>query len=77
MRELQQRDDEHYDSHKIPSPVTNDFTIHLLFTLMTMTLLFGYIIDVKGVFLHEQFQNGEEVYSDIPEGLREVCNPCK
>ena len=38
MRGFKKRDGEHYNSHKISSPVTNDATIHLLFISMMVTL---------------------------------------
>ena len=34
MRGFEQRDSEHFDSHNISSPVTNDVTIRLMFILM-------------------------------------------
>ena len=38
MRGFKKRNGEHYNSHKISSPVTNDATIHLLFISMMVTL---------------------------------------
>ena len=38
MRGFKKRDGEHYNSHKISSPVTNDATLHLLFISMMVTL---------------------------------------
>ena len=35
---FKKRDGEHYNSHKISSPVTNDATIHLLFISMMVIL---------------------------------------
>ena len=75
MRGFQQKDREHYNSHNISTPVTNDVTICLLFIIMIMAMWFGYVIDVKGAFLHGQFRNGEQIYSEIPDGFHEEYNP--
>ena len=71
MRGYEQQDGQHYDSHSISVPVTNDITIRLNFTLMMMALYWAYLLDVKGVFLHGQFQNEEEIYNKIPQGFED------
>ena len=38
MRGFEQQDGEHYDSHSILAPVTNDVTIRLTFIIMMMAL---------------------------------------
>ena len=67
MRGYEQQDGQHYDSHSISAPVTNDVTIRFNFILMMMALYWAYLLDVKGAFLHGQFRNGEEIYSEIPQ----------
>ena len=52
MRGFEQRDGEHYDSHLISAPVTNDVTIRLTFIIMMMALWWGYLIDINGAFLN-------------------------
>ena len=75
MRGFEQRDGEHYDSHSISALVTNDVTIRLTFIIMMMALWWGYLIDVNGAFLNGQFQNGEVIYSEIPQGFHHKYNP--
>jgi hypothetical protein len=66
-----QVDGEHYDSASISSPVTNDTTIRIILTLMVMMLGDGRVCDVHGAFLHGLFQDDEEIYMRVPEGLEE------
>ena len=75
MRGYEQEDGQHYDSHNISSPVTNDVTICLLFIIMIMAMWAAYLLDVKGAFLHGQFRNGEEIYSEIPDGFQKEYDP--
>jgi hypothetical protein len=53
----------HYDSHNISAPVTNDVTIRVVLTLMIMAGWTGEILDVKGAFLHGNFEKGKNMYS--------------
>ena len=75
IRGYKQEDGQHYDSHNISSPVTNDVTIRLLFIIMIMAMWAAYLLDVKGAFLHGQFRNGEEIYSEIPDGFQKEYDP--
>jgi hypothetical protein len=51
-----QVDGQHYDSHKISTPVTNDVKIRIVLTLMIMASCWvSEIFNVKGAFLHGDF----------------------
>ena len=69
-RGFQQQEGVHYDAADISSPVTNDMSIR---TVMVLALMAGWtakIIDVKGAFLHGEFDEGmEPVYMAVPEGF--------
>ena len=67
MRGYEQVDGEHYDSASISSPVTNDVTIRVVLVLMIMANWMNHVVDVKGAFLHGEFDNGEQIYCHIPQ----------
>ncbi len=46
----------------ISSPVTNAATIRIVLVLMVMAKMMAHIVDVKGAFLHGEFEDGEKVY---------------
>ena len=75
MRGYEQEDGEHYDSASIASPVTNDITIRMMIVLMLMTGWIGYLVDVKGAFLHGEFENDEQIFTKIPEGFEKYWDP--
>ena len=60
----------HYDTTKISSPVTNNMSIRILMMLTLMAGWIANIADVKGEFLHEEFDEGNgPVYMAFPEGF--------
>lgn len=77
MRGYEQIDGEHYDSASISSPVTNDVSIRVILTILIMAGYNAYMVDVKGAFLHGQFDGGETLYCKIPEGFTDVYDPKK
>eukprot|EP00957_Ditylum_brightwellii_P040861 3092645-Ditylum_brightwellii.AAC.1 len=68
-RGYDQRDQEHYDGLSIAAPVANDMTIHIVMVFMLMAEWYGHIVDVKGVFPHGDFEYGEEIYMEVPQGF--------
>ena len=61
---------QHYDADNISSPVTNTFSIHIVFMIMLMCGFAGWVVDVNGAFLLGEFKKGDpEIYMDIPEGM--------
>ena len=70
-RGYEQVDGVHYDSHSISAPVANDVTIRLVMTLMIMAAWTGELLDVKGAFLHGDFDEGKNVYMEVPQGFEQ------
>ena len=75
MRGYEQEENIHYDPSSTAAPVTNDVTIRMMLTLALMAGWTGHIIDVKGAFLHGEFENGEQIYTKIPEGFEKFWDP--
>jgi hypothetical protein len=61
----------HYDPNTIAAPVTSDTTIRIVLTLLLMAGWYGELLDVKGAFLHGEFEEGEVLYMDVPEGFKQ------
>ena len=60
----------HYDSSSIHSPVTNDVTVRIVFTLTLMAGWIGRISDVKGAFLKGDLDTSkEQMYMHVPKGF--------
>ena len=60
----------YYDPDNIASPVTNDMPIRIMMVLALMASWISWITDVKGAFLHGEFEeNDEPVCMEIPEGF--------
>ncbi len=49
--------------------MTNAATIRIVLVLMVMGNMMAHIVDVKGAFLHGEFEDGENVYMTIPRGF--------
>ncbi len=58
---------QHYDGTTISSPVTNSATIRIVLTLMIMASMLAHVVDVKGAFLHGEFENEEIIHMTIPQ----------
>jgi hypothetical protein len=59
----------HDDATSIAAPVTSDTTIRIVLTLLLMASWYRELIDVKGAFLHGNFEEGETLYMAVPEGF--------
>ncbi len=46
----------------------NGTTIHIVFTIMLAAGWVTSVVDVKGAFLHGEFQDGEEIYMKVAQG---------
>lgn len=69
-RGFEQIDGQHYFSDSISSPVSNPVTVRTLFTLFAQNPDWDVrVIDVEGAFLQGKFQNGEEMYMEVPDGM--------
>jgi hypothetical protein len=70
-RGFEQIDGMHYDSTSIAAPVTSWVTIRIVMILTLMQRGVLKLQDVKGAFLLGQFEDGEEMYIEIPQGFEE------
>jgi hypothetical protein len=68
MRGNEQMPNVHYDPAWTSAPVAGVTTIRCVFILMLITGAYAHIVDVMGAFLLDQFQNGEQIFTTIPEG---------
>ena len=73
-RGFEQVDGEHFKSNSIASPVTNNITICIVLVLMLLAGWHGELIDIKGAFLHGDFEDGEKLYMEVPEGFDKFYN---
>ena len=63
-------DGEHYDSNETYAPVATDATIHIVLILWIMILTWiAELVDVRGAFLHGNFEKGRQVYMHVPQGF--------
>ena len=74
-RGYEQEDSIHYDGQSIASPVTTDVTVRVVLTLMLMCGWTAKLLDVKGAFLHGEFDNGEQIYTEVPQGFERFVDP--
>ncbi|KAL7573927.1 hypothetical protein ACA910_001939 [Epithemia clementina (nom. ined.)] len=72
---FQQKDGEHYDSHATFAPVVAEMTVMIVFTLIIMANWLAWVLDVKGAFLHGDFEKGRKIYMEIPEGMKHKYPP--
>jgi hypothetical protein len=62
-----QVDDVHCNSANILVPVMNDVIICIVLVIMLMANWCGKLLDIKGAFLHGDFEDGKKVYMEVPE----------
>jgi hypothetical protein len=75
-RGYKQVDGVHYNSHSISAPVTNDITICVILVLIILTNWAGELLDIKGAFLHGDFEDGKNVvYMKVPQGFEKHYDP--
>ena len=68
----EQVDGSHYASDLIAAPVTNPITVQIVLMLYCMNRTWiSAIIDVEGAFLQGSYANGEELYTEVPDGFHE------
>ena len=65
----EQIDGEHYDEHSITAPVVDDMTIHVILVLTVMARWIPQLVDVKGSFLHREFEEKHKMYMKVPQGF--------
>jgi hypothetical protein len=64
---------------QISSPVVNKITVRMVLTLICIARWCAMLLDEKGAFLCGNFENGEKIYMEVPQGfepfLFEECSP--
>jgi hypothetical protein len=70
-RGFKQIEGQHYDDTTISSPVTNSETIRIVLTLMIMASMLAHVVDVKGAFLHGEFEDREIIHMKVLQGFEE------
>jgi hypothetical protein len=60
---------QHYNGTTISSPVTNSATIRIVLTLMIMASMKAHVVDVKGAFLHGEFEDKEIIDMKVPQNI--------
>lgn len=68
-RGFEQVDGIHYREDSKSSPVVSDITIRIVLVLAVMAKMYMEVLDVKGAFLHGEFEDGEKIYMKIPQGF--------
>ncbi len=71
-RRFKQVEGVHYDGTNTHAPVTNASIIRIVLILMIMADWQGQIVDVKGMFLHGEFEDGEVIYMKVPRGFEKL-----
>jgi hypothetical protein len=68
-RGFKQIDGIHYHEDNKSAPVVNDMTIQIVFVLAVLAKWYMEVLDIKGAFLHGEFEDGERIYMEIPKGF--------
>ncbi len=68
-RGFKQDEGQHYSVTTTSSPVTNSATIKIVLTLMIMTSMVAHVVDVKGAFLHGEFEDRKIIHMKVPQGF--------
>jgi hypothetical protein len=55
--------------------VTNDVTIRTVLLIRLMANWVGELFDINGSFLHGDFNDGKNVYMEVPEGFAKYYHP--
>ena len=69
-RGFKQVEGQHYNGMIISSPVTNSATIRIVLKLMIMADMLAHVVDVKGAFLHGEFEDGEVIHNTHESSAR-------
>jgi hypothetical protein len=60
VRGFKQVEGQHYNGTTISSPVTNSAIIRIVLVLMVMADMIAHVVDMKGAFLHGEFEDGKK-----------------
>ena len=59
----------HFDPASTAAPVTKNTTIKIVLLLILLADRTARIYEVKGTFLKGQFEKGEEIFLEVPQGM--------
>ena len=62
--------EKHYDKDTMAAPVMNKAKIRIVFILMIMAGWYAELLDVRGAFLHGEFEKGMKLYMEVPDGFK-------
>ena len=65
----------HFDSSDKSAPVISEFAIRVMLVLVVMVSLHAELVDVEVVFLNGRYDNGEEIFVKVPDGMRKWYSP--
>ena len=73
-RGFEQVDGLHVDHNTKSAPVISHATVMIMLILITMRGWYAHMLDVNGAFLLGTFDRGEEIYMEVPEGMKHHYN---
>ena len=59
----------HFDPTSTAAPVTNYTTIRIVLVITLLAVWMARIYNVKGMFLKGKFDDGEEIFMEVPQGM--------
>ena len=66
VREFKQVEGQHLNGTTISLPVTNAATIRIGLVLMVMASMIAHVVNVKGAFLHCDFEDSKKIHMKLP-----------
>jgi hypothetical protein len=64
-------DGEHNDENTKAAPVVSEATIYIVLILWIMANRYAEVMNVRGAFLHGEFEEGQTMYIYLPQGFEE------
>eukprot|EP00957_Ditylum_brightwellii_P167544 12754694-Ditylum_brightwellii.AAC.1 len=65
----------HYNSQDLLAPVVNNMTVRIVVILIIMASCVSELLDAQGAFLNNRFQNGEQLFMHVPQGIAKFYPP--
>jgi hypothetical protein len=73
-RGFEQVGGKNYDKTQILSPVVDEITVRMVLTLICISRWCTMLFKVKGAFICGNFENGEQLYMEVPQGFERFCS---
>jgi hypothetical protein len=70
-RGYEQVDGEHYNENTKAAPVVSDATIYIVLIFWIMACWYAEVMDLRGAFLHGDFEPGQKMFVYVPKGFEE------